>query len=41
LPPGSIAGASAAVYSNLTVSFGGTFSFDGAGICVDTRIPVD
>jgi hypothetical protein len=23
-----------AVQSNLTVSFGGSFSFDGAGICV-------
>jgi uncharacterized protein (TIGR03437 family) len=27
--------------SNLTVSIGGGFSFDGAGICVATRIPVD
>lgn len=27
--------------SNLTVSFGGAFSFDGAGICVATRIPID
>lgn len=27
--------------SNLTISFGGGFSFDGAGICVATRIPVD
>jgi uncharacterized protein (TIGR03437 family) len=29
------------VQSNLTVSFGGGFSFDGAGICVATQIPVD
>lgn len=29
------------VQSNLTVSIGGQFSFDGAGICVATRIPVD
>jgi len=29
------------VLSNLTVSFGGGFSFDGAGICVATQIPVD
>lgn len=35
-----IAGSNA-VQSNLTVSFGGNFSFDGAGICVATRIPVD
>ena len=27
--------------SNLTVSFGGQTSFDGAGICVATRVPVD
>ena len=27
--------------SNLTVSIGGGFSFDGAAICVATRIPVD
>lgn len=27
--------------SNLTVSFGGQFSFDGAGICVQTHVPVD
>ncbi len=27
--------------SNLTVSIGGPFSFDGAGICVATQIPVD
>ena len=25
----------------LTVSIGGQFSFDGAGICVNTQIPVD
>lgn len=30
-----------AVQSNLTVSFGGAYSFDGAGICVATQIPVD
>lgn len=29
------------VQSNLTVSIGGPFSFDGAGICVATQIPVD
>jgi uncharacterized protein (TIGR03437 family) len=29
------------VQSNLTVSIGGQFSFDGAGICVATQIPVD
>ena len=29
------------VQSNLTVSFGGEFSFDGASICVATRIPID
>lgn len=40
LPGTSIAGTNA-VQSNLTVSFGGGFSFDGAGICVVTRIPVD
>jgi uncharacterized protein (TIGR03437 family) len=40
LPPGVVA-STFAVYSNLTVSFGGAFSFDGAGICVETRIPID
>jgi len=29
------------VASNLTVSVGGAYSFDGAGICVATQIPVD
>jgi len=29
------------IQSNLTVSIGGQFSFDGAGICVATQIPVD
>jgi uncharacterized protein (TIGR03437 family) len=29
------------IQSNLTVSIGGTYSFDGAGICVDTLLPVD
>ncbi len=28
-----------AVQADLTVSFGGTYSFDGAGICVATRSP--
>jgi uncharacterized protein (TIGR03437 family) len=39
--PGGVLATQFAVYSNLTVSFGGAFSFDGAGICVETRIPVD
>jgi uncharacterized protein (TIGR03437 family) len=39
--PGSVAFGGAAVQSNLTVSIGGQFSFDGAGICVATQIPVD
>jgi hypothetical protein len=33
-PPAGIEACSGAVYSNLTVSVGGLFSFDGAGICV-------
>jgi uncharacterized protein (TIGR03437 family) len=40
-PPGTYAAGSNAVLSNLTVSFGGGYSFDGAGICVVTQIPVD
>lgn len=39
--PGTYALGSNPVLSNLTVSFGGGFSFDGVGICVATRIPVD
>jgi uncharacterized protein (TIGR03437 family) len=39
--PGTVAPGGNAVQSNLTVSFGGGFSFDGAGICIATRIPVD
>jgi uncharacterized protein (TIGR03437 family) len=39
--PGTYAAGSNPVLSNLTVSFGGGFSFDGAGICVATQIPVD
>jgi uncharacterized protein (TIGR03437 family) len=39
--PGSFAPGSNVPQSNLTVSIGGQFSFDGAGICVNTRIPVD
>jgi uncharacterized protein (TIGR03437 family) len=38
---GTYAAGSNPVQSNLTVSFGGEFSFDGAGICVATQIPVD
>jgi uncharacterized protein (TIGR03437 family) len=33
-PPAGIEGCSASVQSNLTVSVGGQYSFDGAGICV-------
>jgi hypothetical protein len=33
-PPAGIAACSATVQSNLTVSVGGQYSFDGAGICV-------
>jgi len=40
-PPGSFAPGSNVPQSNLTVSIGGQFSFDGAGICVNTQIPVD
>ena len=40
-PPGTYGPGSNPVISNLTVSFGGSFSFDGAGICVVTQIPVD
>jgi uncharacterized protein (TIGR03437 family) len=39
--PGTFAYGGAYVQSNLTVSVGGQFSFDGAGICVATQIPVD
>ena len=40
-PPGTFAQGANVPQSNLTVSFGGGFSFDGAGICVATRIPID
>lgn len=39
--PGSFAPGANTVQSNFTVSIGGQFSFDGAGICVATIIPVD
>jgi uncharacterized protein (TIGR03437 family) len=39
--PGAVALGGNAPQSNLTVSIGGQFSFDGAGICVATQIPVD
>jgi uncharacterized protein (TIGR03437 family) len=39
--PGSFAPGANVPQSNLTVSIGGPFSFDGAGICVNTQIPVD
>ncbi len=39
--PGTYGPGTNPVISNLTVSFGGNFSFDGAGICVATQIPVD
>jgi uncharacterized protein (TIGR03437 family) len=39
--PGTYGPGSNPVISNLTVSFGGSSSFDGAGICVVTQIPVD
>ena len=39
--PGSFAPGSNVVQSNLTVTIAGQFSFDGAGICVNTQIPVD
>lgn len=38
---GAVALGGNAPQSNLTVSIGGQFSFDGAGICVATQIPVD
>lgn len=34
VPSGTLTSGAHAVRSNLTVSFGGAFSFDGAGICV-------
>jgi uncharacterized protein (TIGR03437 family) len=40
-PLGTFAAGANVAQSNLTVSFGGGFSFDGAGICVATRIPID
>jgi uncharacterized protein (TIGR03437 family) len=40
-PPNGTPQCANAVQSNLTVSVGGQFSFDGAGICVATQIPVD
>ncbi len=39
--PGTFGPGANAAQSNLTVSVGGAFSFDGAGICVATQIPVD
>jgi uncharacterized protein (TIGR03437 family) len=39
--PGFFGQGSNVPQSNLTVSIGGQFSFDGAGICVNTQIPVD
>jgi uncharacterized protein (TIGR03437 family) len=39
--PGAVALGGNAPQSNLTVSIGGQSSFDGAGICVATQIPVD
>jgi uncharacterized protein (TIGR03437 family) len=39
--PGSVPAGTNVPQSNLTVSFGGGFSFDGAAICVATQIPVD
>jgi uncharacterized protein (TIGR03437 family) len=38
---GSVALGGSSVQSNFTVSIGGQFSFDGAGICIVTQIPVD
>lgn len=38
---GSFAPGSNIPQSNMTVSFGGGFSFGGAGICVSTHVPVD
>ena len=40
-PPGAAAPGANVAQSNFTVSIGGQFSFDGAGICVATQIPVD
>ena len=39
--PGTAAAGANVAQSNFTVSIGGQFSFDGAGICVATQIPVD
>jgi uncharacterized protein (TIGR03437 family) len=39
--PGTFGPGANVPQSNLTVSIGGGYSFDGAGICVATRIPVD
>jgi hypothetical protein len=39
--PGSFAPGTNVPQSNLTMSIGGQYSFDGAGICVNTQIPVD
>jgi uncharacterized protein (TIGR03437 family) len=39
--PATFAPGAKVAQSNLTVSIGGQFSFDGAGICVVTQIPVD
>jgi uncharacterized protein (TIGR03437 family) len=39
--PGAFAPGANVPQSNLTVSIGGQFSFDGAGICVATQIPLD
>ena len=39
--PGTFGPGANAAQSNLTVSVGGAFSFDGAAICVATQIPVD
>jgi uncharacterized protein (TIGR03437 family) len=39
--PGTVGPGADFAQSNFTVSIGGQFSFDGAGICVATQIPVD
>lgn len=39
--PGAFVPGANVPQSNLTLSIGGGFSFDGAGICVATHIPVD
>jgi uncharacterized protein (TIGR03437 family) len=39
--PGTAGPGANLAQSNFTVSIGGQFSFDGAGICVATQIPVD